>query len=137
MRNVQGKLDILLPALGSAGDVHPVIGLSLALQARGHRATIITNPFFQERIESLGLGFVPVGTIESAKAITANPDLWHPKRGFHLIAREMVLPAIEPIYNAVAARAGRDTVVPASSICFGGRIAHDKLGIPFASVHLH
>jgi rhamnosyltransferase subunit B len=42
---------VLLPTIGSAGDVHPVIGLALALEARGHRATILTNPHFEELIE--------------------------------------------------------------------------------------
>ena len=70
-------LQVLLPTLGSAGDVHPVIGLALKLQARGHRATILTNPIFQPLIEKQGLGFLPVGTAAEARATIADPDLWH------------------------------------------------------------
>jgi UDP:flavonoid glycosyltransferase YjiC (YdhE family) len=36
-------LKILLPALGSAGDVHPVVALGLAFKARGHRASCPTR----------------------------------------------------------------------------------------------
>ena len=130
------KLHVILPTLGSAGDVHPVIGLSLKLQERGHRATIVTNPFFQEQIESLGIGFLPVGTIEEARALMAHPDLWHANRGFYLIADRVITPSLEPIYEAIAANAGPNTVVAASPISLGARIAYDKLGVPFASVCL-
>src|SRR5919205_887956 len=60
-------LHVLLPTIGSAGDVHPIVALALALKARGHRATVITNPIFQELIEGEGLGFLPIGTIEQAR----------------------------------------------------------------------
>ena len=58
---------MLLPTIGSAGDVHPFIALGLALRARGHRATILTNPYFQPLIEQQGLGFLPVGAIQDAE----------------------------------------------------------------------
>jgi UDP:flavonoid glycosyltransferase YjiC (YdhE family) len=59
-------LHVLLPTMGSAGDVHPFIALGLALKARGHRATILTNPIFQELIEAQGLGYLRVGTADSS-----------------------------------------------------------------------
>jgi rhamnosyltransferase subunit B len=43
--------------LGSAGDVHPFIGVGLALKARGHDVRIGTNPHFKARIRAAGLGF--------------------------------------------------------------------------------
>ncbi len=129
-------LHVLLPTLGSAGDVHPVIAIALAMQARGHRATIMTNPYFQEQIEGLGIGFLPVGTKELAEKMLNDPDLWHPRKGFHVIAEKVMLPSIEPIYNAIAENARPGTIVAASGISFGARIAHDKLGIPLATVHL-
>lgn len=61
-------LHVLLPTLGSAGDVHPFSALGLALRARARRATIITNPFFQSLIERLGLRFLPVGTLADVDA---------------------------------------------------------------------
>ena len=70
--NATRRLKLLLPTIGSAGDVHPVIALGLALQRRGHRATVITNPLFQELIEQQGLGFLPVGTLDDARATIAD-----------------------------------------------------------------
>jgi UDP:flavonoid glycosyltransferase YjiC (YdhE family) len=59
-------LHVLLPTLGSVGDVHPFIALGFALKARGHRTTILTNPFFQTLIEAQGLNLLAVGTAEQA-----------------------------------------------------------------------
>ena len=132
----QGPLNVLLPTLGSAGDVHPVIALGLALKARMHRATIITNPMFQPLIEKHGLEFLPVGTIADADAAISDPDLWHPRKGFEVVARRVMVPAIAQIYRLIEAHADADTVVAASSISLGARVAQEKLAVPTATVHL-
>jgi len=121
--------------MGSAGDVHPFIALGAALQARGHRATILTNPIFQALIEAQGIGFLPVGTAEQANAAIANPELWHLRKGFKVIA-QVVVPAIDEIYRLIEKHADSSTVVAFSSLAFGARVAQEKLGIPSASVHL-
>ena len=130
------RLNVLLPTLGSAGDVHPFIALGRALRARGHRATLITNPFFQESIEAQGLGFLPVGTIADVQSAIADPDLWHPNKGFEVVARRVIIPSIAEIFRIIEKHADAGTVVAASSIAFGARIAQEKLGLPTASVHL-
>jgi rhamnosyltransferase subunit B len=126
----------LLVTVGSAGDVHPFIALGLALRARGHRATILTNPFFQSLVERQALGFVPLGTIEDFESALDDPDLWHPRRSFKVVAQRMLVPAIAEIYRAIEAHADSNTVVAASGISFGARVAQEKLGIPTATVHL-
>ena len=109
--NPAKRLKLLLPTIGSAGDVHPVIALGIALQQRGHRATILTNPLFQELIEGQGLGFLPVGTIEDARATIADPDLWHPRKGFEVVARRAILPAMAEVYRTSS---GTPTPAPSS-----------------------
>jgi rhamnosyltransferase subunit B len=127
---------VLLPTLGSSGDVHPFIALALALRRRGHRPTIITNPYFQAVIEAQGIAFLPLGRSEDVTRIIAHPDLWHARRGFEVIAREVMVPAIGEMYRLIESRAGTATVIAASSISLGARVAQEKLGIPTASVHL-
>ncbi len=134
--NPARRLNVLLPTLGSAGDVHPFIGLGNALRARGHRATVITNPFFRETIESQGLEFLPVGTVADVESALLDPNLWHPTRGFEVVARRVIIPATAEIYRLIEKHADSDTVVAASSISFGARLAQEKLGVPTASVHL-
>jgi rhamnosyltransferase subunit B len=130
------RLNVLLPTLGSAGDVHPFIALGSALRARGHRATILTNPFFRDSIEAQGLGFLPVGTIADVESAIADPHLWHPNKGFEVVAKRVIIPSTAEIYRLIEKHADADTVVAASSIAFGARLAQEKLRLPTASIHL-
>ncbi|HMK84528.1 MAG TPA: nucleotide disphospho-sugar-binding domain-containing protein [Steroidobacteraceae bacterium] len=130
------SLRVMLPTLGSAGDVHPFVALGLALRSRGHQATILTNPLFQPLIESQGLGFLPVLTAEDAAVTMADPDLWDARKGFSVVAKRVIIPAIAEVYRLIEAHADSDTVVAASSISFGARLAQERLGLPTATIHL-
>ena len=55
---------VLLTPLGSAGDVHPYVGLALALRGRGHDVTLATSAYFRPLIARLGLRLVPLGTVD-------------------------------------------------------------------------
>jgi rhamnosyltransferase subunit B len=127
---------VLLLTIGSAGDVHPYIGLGLALRDRGHAVKIITNPYFGEVAHRVGLELVPLGKMDQFKEALANPDLWHKRRGTAFVFH-IVLEGLRETYDAVAANyVPGQTVLVSSSLGFAGRIAQDKLGIPTATVHL-
>ena len=129
-------LNVLLIAIGSHGDVHPFVGLGLALRARGHDVTVVTNPHFEPLVRRVGLGFAPVGTAEEYKSMAADPDMWHPTRAFNVVARG-VLAAVRPTYQAVVDRnLPGQTVVAASSLALGARVAQEAHDIPTATVHL-
>ena len=51
----------LITALGSYGDVHPMVGLGSALAARGHRVKIVTNPYFEDVVDGRRPGTVAAG----------------------------------------------------------------------------
>ena len=131
-------MHVLLVALGSHGDVHPFIGLGVALRGRGHAVTIVANGHFTPLIERAGFAFEELGTDREYRRLTADPDLWHSSRSFKVIF-DSVLQTVRPLYEIVAGfhrRWGSDAVVAASSLGFGARVAEEKLGIPTASVHL-
>lgn len=130
------SLHIVLPTIGSAGDVLPVIGLGRALQARGHRVTVLTNPYFQAMVEGAGLTLAPVGGAEDFRRGLENPDLWHPVKGFQVIARQAILPAMPLMYDYLATLDPHTTILAASGMSFGARIAQEKLGFRLATVYL-
>ncbi len=129
-------MKILLLTIGSAGDVHPFIGLGLALKARGHDVKIITNPFFGEIADRVGLDLIPLGSLDTFREALGDPMLWHRTKG-HIAVFNLVLDGLRETYDAIANNyVAGETVVVSSSLGFGARIAQDKLNIPTATVHL-
>jgi rhamnosyltransferase subunit B len=129
-------LRILLPTIGSSGDVHPVIGLGRALTRRGHQVTVITNEYFREQIAGQGLGFIPLGTKAEAEALMGDPRLWHSRKGFGTIIEMALLPNVPRLFRIIEAQRGPGVVVAATTLCLGARVAQEKLGVPTATLHL-
>ena len=127
----------LLTAIGSHGDVHPLVGIGLELRQRGHQVSVITNPVFQELVERVGLEFIALGTAEEFETITQDPNLWHPTKGIQTIARSLVSLVIRRTYAEIVERyePGKTAVVSAA-LDLGARIAQDKHGIPTVSIQL-
>jgi rhamnosyltransferase subunit B len=127
---------ILLPTIGSAGDVHPVIGLAQGLRARGHDVTVITNGYFEPLVRRMDLDYLPLGTAVQYQQAIADPQLWHPTKGFAFIGRNFLIPATRILYAALQQFDPQQVVVVAPALAFGARLAQEKLGIPLISAHL-
>lgn len=132
-----GALNVLLAAIGSYGDVHPFVGLGVALKRRGHRVTLIASGHFETLAQRAGLEFAPFATADDYHSLIQDPDIWHRLRGFRTIIESGMAPTLRPIYQAIRERyAPGETVVAASSLGFAARVAQEKLGVPVATVHL-
>ncbi|HVT91027.1 MAG TPA: nucleotide disphospho-sugar-binding domain-containing protein [Tepidisphaeraceae bacterium] len=130
-------MNIFLFTIGSHGDVHPFVGLGLSLRDRGHDVTLITNGHFSGLAAKAGLQFVELGTDEQFRTLMDDPDLWHPTRGFDAVFMRGVMPSLEQAYQTIADRyVPEKTVVVASSLGLGARIAQEKFNIPTATVHI-
>jgi UDP:flavonoid glycosyltransferase YjiC (YdhE family) len=130
-------MTVLVVAPGSAGDVHPNVGLALALSRRGHQVILAATAVFESLARRLGLAFVGYGTEEDYYQTLRDPDLWHPYRSFPLVARRLVLPLMRQIYDLIAHhQKSGDLVVVASGLVLGARVAQERLGVPVATVHL-
>ncbi len=130
-------MDILLVPIGSAGDIYPFIGIALELKNRGHEVTLFTSDHFRELIESLGLGFAMLSRVEDFQSMLNDPRLWSPTRAFTFVARHAFLPLTSVTYKFIMDRyrPGK-TLVVASSLALGARVAQDKAGVPVITLHL-
>ncbi|MCB8945385.1 MAG: glycosyltransferase [Ardenticatenaceae bacterium] len=128
--------NILIATIGSHGDVHPIMAMGLALQRRGHCVTLITSSYFDALVRDAGLGFIGLGSPEDYWQTVENPDLWHPTRAFEVVVNYGIRPTIQPIYDIIAQQDPTNTIVVASSLVIGARIAHEKLGVPLVTHHL-
>lgn len=130
---------VLLTPFGSHGDVHPFVGLGLALKARGHDVHFITSPAFRPLIERFGFPFASVGTEEDYHSITRDPDLWHPSRSIRaILGRSERLARLmrEGYRHLVERHETGNTVIAAGALAFWARVANEKPGVPLATVHL-
>jgi UDP:flavonoid glycosyltransferase YjiC (YdhE family) len=127
---------LLLPA-GSHGDVHPFVGVGLRLKERGHDVVLACSGNFAELAQQVGLAFHEIGTADEFHRLSTNPDIWHPRKAAPLIAREAILPGMDRQFAAIEQLAAPgDTVLVGSALGFGTPIAHEKLKLPFVSLHL-
>ncbi len=130
-------MKVILVTFGSRGDVHPMLGLGQALQARGHQAVLLTNPVFQDATTRAGLAFEPVGTEDDYHQTLAHPQLWHPVNGLGVMWRYLLRPALKPTCQALqrlcaasdGSAPGKQTLVIASPMAMGARVAQEKYGI--------
>lgn len=127
---------ILLLPVGSSGDVHPFVGIGLALQRRGHDVTLITNGYFRPLAERVGLPFRELGSAELYIQIQHNPDLWHPTKALKTIFGQYMPDLVRQQYDVLAEHAVTDAVVLAGSLAMGARVAQEKLGTRLITVHL-
>ena len=122
--------------LGSAGDVHPFLGLALKLRDRGHDITFVTSGFFAETVRRHRLDFVELGTKQEFLEAVANPDLWSQSRSFTHVFNT-VATVFRRHYEVIADQHTQHPTVSISScLGFGARIAQERLQIPLVSVHL-
>jgi rhamnosyltransferase subunit B len=146
---MERSMDLLLVTLGSAGDVHPVLGIGRALKARGHAVSLVAGERFAHFAASEGLGFIglpnpktlpepPAGRTGLAARL-GRLALAPFVRGWAKLARASTLaPMIRPVYEAVAARfvPGRTAII-ATAPALGARLAHERLGVPLATLHYY
>jgi len=130
-------IHVILVGLGSAGDVHPNVGIGRELRRRGHRVTLVAASVFRELAADAGLEFFGLGKDEDHEAVIRNPDLWNPMKAFPLVVNFLMVPFMAPVYEFIARNyvPGR-TVVAAPGTAFGARMAQEKLGVPLATMHL-
>jgi UDP:flavonoid glycosyltransferase YjiC (YdhE family) len=130
-------LQFLITAIGSYGDVHPMVGLGVALAARGHDVKVVTNPYFADVLSSVGLELVPISTAEDYVKLTQHPDLWHPINGAKLVLKHAAGGLLRPLFDILKTHyvPGR-TVLCAHGLDLASRVAGNSFGAPVASVDL-
>ncbi len=126
---------LVLVALGSMGDVFPLIGIGKELQRRGHGVIFLTNPHFERHVRGAGLEFQGIGEESEYLRVISNPDLWHPVKGLKVLAQEGER-TLRAVYEAInKLYVPGKTFAVTSALAFGARVAQEKLGIPQVTVH--
>ncbi len=110
--------------------------------ARGHRVTFLINEYFGPLVRGLGFEMVPLGEAHLFEEAMREPDLWHPKRAFGVVARgiiehiQLAYPRIVELCGQGEGEGEGEIVAVGGSLAFSVRLAQEKLGIPAVTVHL-
>lgn len=127
---------VVLSTIGSAGDVNPFVAIGRELRRRGHRVTLVTNPYFESLAVQAGLDFVPLGAAEDYANAIADPGLWDSRSGFRVLARRVLIPAIRPLYRILTGLLDSSTILVSQGQTFGAHLVHEKHGAPFVTIQL-
>jgi UDP:flavonoid glycosyltransferase YjiC (YdhE family) len=130
-------MHFLLCPLGTSGDVHPFLGVGLRLREHGHRVTIITHTNFGPLVRQYGFDYVDLNDEPDYSQTHGHPDAWHPTRGSKHGARFFLRSTMRQYYQAVTERyVPGETVTVSNHSGFGGRMAHEKIGVPYVTLQV-
>ena len=127
---------IVIPTIGTRGDVQPYLALAAGLREAGHRVTVMTHPALGWLVTAYGLAFQPMGPdvdlgFEAAR-IRGRSSNW--LLGFMRVMR-FSFAMLEQCHGDILAEAcDADLIVVSHS--GAGRMEADQLGAPMVSVTL-
>ena len=124
----------LLASIGSNGDIHPYVGIGIALRQRGHDVALIAQPYFERLIREAGLEYIPAGERFDLAQIAQRPEMMGSRFGTARILRDLIIPEAMNLERAAAGavRASRPDAVLFHHLCFGIGWAAQRAGVPAA-----
>ena len=129
---------VILTALGSRGDVHPLLALADQLQLQGARPVVLLAENYLPLAQQMGLESASVITREEFQATIANADLWHHFRGPRLLVRDLMVARLPRLLAKIEA-----LIEPGNSILvahprdLAARVLRDQYSeLRLLSVHL-
>lgn len=117
---------ILIAAVGSRGDVQPMLALALALCARGHTVRFCAPPNFARWIGEHGLRFCPLGIDMQAFLAQMGDSV---NRGAVALRGDVCAQ-----FRALEALVGDADVILGASVHCAGLSYAEKLGLPYGYV---
>ena len=127
---------IILPCLGTDGDVYPFLGLGRVLRERGFRATLASHEHFADRASQANLEFRKLVSNEETERLLRNPDFWHPLKGPATVARWGAALLGAHYQDLTELVAEGNVVIVGSPGFLPGRLLNEMRGIPLISVIL-
>jgi sterol 3beta-glucosyltransferase len=130
-------MKILIPTIGSRGDVQPFIALAQGLVRAGHTVTLASHPVMRALVESHGVAFAPIGPdIDLAREVAAIRHKARNTAAGLINAMRFGFDMLERSHEDILALCrGVDLVVVPTAVAAGKNEA-ELLGLPYLSVTL-
>lgn len=128
----------VVATLGSLGDLHPFLAIARALHERGDEVIFLSQEAHRAEVQAQGLQFEAIASQRDHDRTLGHPDLWHPIRGFGVLWRHLVVPAIEPtvaqLERLSKTHSGAFKVL-ASPLVVGARLFYDLAPYELTTAH--
>jgi len=72
---------VVVMAVGSGGDVAPMVSVAAKLADRGFETTLLAPARYKHFAESTGVAFQSIGADEIFSEVFDGEDIWHPLKG--------------------------------------------------------
>ncbi len=129
-------INMLVAALGSYGDVYPMVGIAAQLKQRGHLVTLFTHAHFENMARKHDLDCVCLDTQRDYERFANHPDLFDSRKGFAVFMRTVAFPNMRSAYTALMDFHQPDnTIIIAQMTVFAARLIQEKYSIPMATIH--
>jgi UDP:flavonoid glycosyltransferase YjiC (YdhE family) len=130
------RMRIVIPTIGTRGDVQPYLALAAGLQAAGHDVTVMTHPALRTLVTGYAVPFAPMGPDvdlgQEAARIRGRSGNW--LLGFWRVM-QFSFAMLEQSHADILAEC-RDADLVVVSHSGAGRMEADQLGLPMVSVTL-
>lgn len=132
---MQSARKIIVIALGSDGDINPMIAIARELQSKGNTVEFLASGYFEEKVKALGLQFFAIGDPSLYEKALQSKDVWHPYNAFKAMWKIMY-ETLPLTYEVLKSRYEPGDLIVGSSLAFAARILQEQVGAKYATVHL-
>lgn len=130
-------MKIVIPTIGSRGDVQPFIALGQGMFQAGHNVTLASHPMMEPLVQSHGLSFQPIGPdINLAKEVENIRQRSRSTAAGLVQAMRFSFEMLERSHSDILAVCRAADLVVVSTQSAAGKNEADHLGIPYLSVSL-
>lgn len=126
---------VLLTTLGTAGDIHPYIGVARELKSHGHTVEMLVNPYFEKRVRGEGLGFRELGVEADFLSLLHHADVTNQLKSTSVIINDLLCGGAPPTVAGVEAslREFKPDLVVRHHISAGSRWVCEREKVPFVT----
>src|SRR5688572_26321370 len=94
---------LIAVALGSSGDVNPILGIARGLVRRGHEVIVLANAAFEDAATGAGATFESLGLAAEHDAWVRDPRSWRWPFNVKKAFEDGWIPALRPTYERIEA----------------------------------
>jgi len=129
---------VIIAAIGSGGDLNPMLAVGVELARRGHEVTVLAGEWQESKVRAVGVGFHSAVSSAQFDSFRANArEINVPGGGWMAFFHDVVMPSIRTVLEYVQSTLQPgNTVLIGSSHAIGFRLAEERFGVPLITTRV-